>query len=153
MVRFSAPCFGALRRLVECCSTCRRWSRRRAAARVTQRCTLTGGSFFDSVPDGGDAYLLKTIIHDWKEDSALAILRNVRTAIAPDGKLLLLEMVLPEGAPAHPGMLLDLEMLLSAGGRKRTAREYADLLSCTGFRQTRVIPSASPLSIVEAVPV
>ena len=122
------------------------------AAGVTSRCTVTGGSFFDSVPDGGDAYLLKTIIHDWDEDSALTILRNVRTAIAPGGKLLLLEMVLPEGTPAHPGMWLDLEMLVTAGGQERTATEYANLLSRAGFRQTRVVPTASPMSIVEATP-
>ncbi len=122
------------------------------AAGVASRCTVTGGSFFDSVPEGGDAYLLKTIIHDWEEASALTILRNVRTAMAPNGKLLLLELVLPEGAPSHPGMFLDLEMLVSVGGRERTAVEYAELLSRAGFRQTRVIPTAGPISIVEAVP-
>lgn len=122
------------------------------AVGVTQRCTITAGSFFDSVPDGGDAYLLKAIIHDWDDASALTILRNVRTAIAAGGKLLLFELVLPEGAPPHPGMLLDIDMLVNAGGRERTATEYADLLSRAGFRQTRVVPTASPMSIVEGVP-
>lgn len=112
-----------------------------------------GGSFFDAVPDGGDAYLLKTVIHDWDDEQSIAILRNVRTAIAADGKLLLIELVLPEGAPPHPGMLLDLEMPVQAGGRERTASEYGDLLSQAGFRLTRVIPTAGPMSIVEAVPV
>jgi hypothetical protein len=73
------------------------------AAGVTQRCTVTGGSFFDSVPDGGDAYLLKSIIHDWDDASALTILRNVRAAIAADGKLLLLELVLPKRGAATFG--------------------------------------------------
>ena len=123
------------------------------AAGVSSRCTVTAVSFFESVPDGGDAYLLKTIIHDWAEDDALSILRNIRTAIASDGKLLLLEMVLPEGTPPHPGMLLDLEMLVAAGGRERTAAEYSELLSRAGFRQSRVIPTASPMSVVEAFPV
>jgi hypothetical protein len=123
------------------------------AAGVSSRCTVTGGSFFDSVPEGGDAYLLKTIIHDWDEDSAIAILRNVRSAIAEGGKLLLVELVLPEGTPLHPGMLIDLEMLVTAGGRERTAAEYAELLARAGFRQTRVVPTAGPMSIVEAVPV
>jgi hypothetical protein len=122
------------------------------AAGVTTRCTVIGGSFFESVPDGGDAYLLKTVVHDWDEDSALRILRNVRSVIAPVGKLLLIEMVLPEGTPWHLGMLLDLEMLVSVGGRERTASEYADLLLRAGFRQTRVIPTAGPVSIIEAVP-
>lgn len=122
------------------------------AAGVAARCTVVGGSFFDSVPGGGDAYLLKTIIHDWDEDAALAILRNVRAAIAPGGTLALIELVLPEGAPQHPGMLIDLEMLVAAGGRERTAAQYAELLSRAGFRQTRVVPTAGPMSLVEAVP-
>ena len=122
------------------------------AANVASRCTVTGGSFFDSVPEGGDAYLLKTIIHDWEEGQALTILRNVRSAIVPDGKLLLMELVLPNGTPWHPGMLLDLEMLVTVGGRERTAAEYAELLAQAGFRQTRVVPTAGPMSVVEAIP-
>jgi SAM-dependent methyltransferase len=121
-------------------------------AGVALRCRIEGGSFFDAVPDGADAYLAKTVIHDWDDDTALQILRNIRTAIAPDGKLLLLELVLPEGAPPHPGMLLDLEMLVHVGGRERTAREYGELLSRAGFRLSRVIPTAGPMSIVEALP-
>lgn len=123
-----------------------------AAAGVTSRCTLTGGSFFESVPSGGDAYLLKAIIHDWDDEKSLHILRNIRTAIGTDGKLLLFELVLPDGAPPHPGMWLDLEMLVQAGGRERTAAEYATLLAQAGFRVTRVIPTPGPMSIVEAVP-
>lgn len=123
------------------------------AAGVSDRVTVTGGSFFDAVPEGGDAYLLKTIIHDWDEDSALVILRNVRKAIDPDGTLALIELVLPEGTPNHPGMLLDLEMLVAAGGQERTGSEYADLLARAGFRQTRVVQTAGPMSLVEAVPV
>ncbi len=122
------------------------------AAGVAGRCTSKGGSFFDAVPDGGDAYLLKTVIHDWDDDEALSILRNVRTAIAANGHVLLLESVLPEGAPPHVGMLLDIEMLVHAGGRERTAREYGDLLARAGFRMKRVIATPGPMSIVEAVP-
>lgn len=122
------------------------------AAGVSDRYTSTAGSFFESVPDGGDLYLLKTVIHDWDDDQALTILRNVRTAITDGGTVLLLELVLPEGAAPHPGMLLDLEMLVQAGGRERTASEYSDLLARAGFRVTRVIPTAGPLAIVEAVP-
>ncbi|MDX1890636.1 methyltransferase [Mycolicibacterium sp. 050158] len=122
------------------------------AAGVAQRCTLQGGSFFEAVPDGADTYLMKTVIHDWDDEKSLQILRNVRTAITADGKLLLMELVLPSGAPPHPGMLLDLEMLVHAGGMERTADEYAKLLTQAGFRLTRVIPTAGPMSIVEAVP-
>lgn len=123
------------------------------SAGVASRCTITGGSFFESVPEGGDQYLLKTIIHDWDDDDAVNILRNVRRAIAPNGRLALIELVLPEGAPWHPGMMLDLEMLVTAGGRERTAAEYAELLGRAGFRQTRVVPTAGPMSVVEALPV
>lgn len=121
-------------------------------AGVSDRCTKTGGSFFEAVPEGGDAYLMKTIIHDWDDEKSLTILRNIRTAIAPNGKLLLFELVLPEGAPSHPGMLLDLEMLVHPGGCERTPSEYRDLLARAGFRMTRVIGTAGPMSIVEAVP-
>lgn len=124
-----------------------------SAAGVAERCEVQGGSFFESVPAGGDTYLLKTVIHDWDDDRSRAILRNIRSGIAPDGRLLLLEMVLPEGAPAHLGLVLDLEMLVSAGGLERTRDEYAELLSQAGFRLQRVVPTASPMSIIEARPV
>ncbi|KLO30031.1 hydroxyneurosporene methyltransferase [Mycolicibacter heraklionensis] len=119
-------------------------------ADVASRCDIQGGSFFSSVPAGGDTYLLKTVIHDWDDEQSLAILRNVRAAIAPGGKVLLFEMVLPEGAPAHLGLVLDLEMLVAAGGQERTRREYAELLSQAGFELQRVVPTTSPLAIVEA---
>lgn len=117
-----------------------------------QRGDVEGGSFFDAVPRG-DGYLLKTVIHDWDDDQALQILKNIRAAVSPTGKVLLFEMVLPEGAPAHLGLLLDLEMLVSAGGRERTRREYSELLARAGFKLTRVLPTPTPLSIIEAVPV
>ncbi|MCV7384276.1 methyltransferase [Mycolicibacter longobardus] len=123
-----------------------------AIAEVASRCDIQGGSFFESVP-AGDTYLLKTVIHDWDDERACAILRNVRNAITPGGKLLLFEMVLPEGAPAHLGLLLDLEMLVAGGGKERTRREYAELLSQAGFELQRVVPTTSPLAIVEARPI
>jgi hypothetical protein len=123
------------------------------AAGVADRVSVTGGSFMDSVPAGGDAYVMKNIIHDWSDDDAVTILRNIRTAMAPNGKLLLLEMVLPERANSSIGLLLDLEMLVTAGGRERTRGEYANLLSRTGFRLTRVTATVTPLSIIEAEPV
>lgn len=123
-----------------------------AEAGLARRCAVTGGSFFESVPAGGDAYLLKTVIHDWDDQQCLSILRTVRAAIAPSGKLLLFELVLPDGAPPHPGLLLDLEMLVHAGGRERTVAEYSKLLTQAGFRATRVIVTGGPMSIVEAVP-
>ena len=120
------------------------------AAGVGARCTVSAGSFMESVPEGGDAYLLKTIIHDWDEETALLILRNVRAAMGPNAKLLLLEMVLPEHDPAHFGTMLDLEMLVIAGGKERTRSGYSNLLARAGFRLDRVVETAGPLSIVEA---
>jgi hypothetical protein len=119
-------------------------------AGIADRCTVSAGSFMEAVPEGGDAYLLKTIIHDWDEETALLILRNVRAAMSPKAKLLLLEMVLPEHDSAHFGTMLDLEMLVVAGGKERTRSEYANLLARAGFQLERVVETAGPLSIVEA---
>lgn len=124
-----------------------------AAAGVADRCTAEGGSFLERVPDGGDAYVMKSIIHDWDDESSLTILRNIRTAIASHGKLLLLEMVLPERATEFIGFQLDLEMLVTVGGRERTRADYAALLSRAGFRLHRIVDTVTPVSIVEAVPV
>jgi O-methyltransferase domain/Dimerisation domain len=116
------------------------------------RCRTVAGDFFQSVPEGGDLYLMKNIIHDWAEDRALAILRNCRTPLQgkPNGKLVLLEFVIPPGNVPHMSKLIDLEMLYFPGGRERTEPEYAELLSEAGFRLTRVVPTKSPYSVIEA---
>lgn len=119
---------------------------------VLERCAVESGSFMTSVPKGGDAYVLKHIVHDWPDELALAILRNVRAAIADHGTLLLIEGVIPEGATPHVSKLTDLEMLLSLGGRERTRDEFSLLLERAGFSLTRVVETASPISIVEARP-
>ncbi|WP_048634750.1 methyltransferase [Mycolicibacterium aurum] len=120
---------------------------------VSQRSTVAAGSFMESVPAGGDLYVMKNIIHDWSDAEALTILRNIRAAVTDGGKLVLLEMVLPERASSFIGHLLDLEMLLMVSGRERTRSEYEQLLGQAGFQLTRVIPTVSPLSVVEAVAV
>ena len=112
---------------------------------------VEGGSFFDSVPKGHDAYLLSHIIHDWDDGENAAILKNVREAMKPDGKLLIVEMVLPEGDEPHMGKMLDMMMMLVPGGEERTSSEYAQLLEPNGFRIERVVPTASAVSVVEAV--
>jgi len=119
---------------------------------VESRCTIESGSFFDRVPSGGDAYLMKNIIHDWPEVEALAILRNIREVIRPGGRLLLIELVLPEGNSAYMGNLFDLEMLLDLGSRERTEREFRQLLAQAGFELTRVVQTASPVCVVESKP-
>jgi C-methyltransferase len=117
---------------------------------VADRVRIAEGSFFDSVPAGGDAYLLKNILHDWPDDKAVQILRNVRAAAGTEATLLLVELVIPEHHRDFPGKWVDLEMLLNLGARERTAAEYRNLLSQAGFRLTRVVQTASPLSVVEA---
>jgi hypothetical protein len=119
---------------------------------VNERVTIEAGDFFQKVPAGGDAYVLSHIIHDWTEEQCLAILGHCRNAMKPDGRLLLIEMVLPRGDAPHPGKLLDITMLVMTDGQERTEAEYATLLIRAGFRLTRVVPTKSAASIVEAVP-
>jgi hypothetical protein len=120
---------------------------------VAERVSIQSGDFFEGVPEGGDAYLLSHIIHDWDEGRCVTILDSCRKAMPPHGRLLLIEMVLPEGDLPHPGKMLDMVMLVLPGGQERTEGEYAALLGKAGFRLTRVVPTASAVSIVEAVPV
>jgi hypothetical protein len=124
-----------------------------AQAGIADRCTIESGNFFGPVsPAGADAYILKHVVHDWPEEQALHILRNVRQAAGENSRLLLMEYVPGEDNAPHAGKLVDLMLLLLAGGRERTAAQYADLLSRAGFELERVVPTASPVSIVEARP-
>jgi hypothetical protein len=121
-----------------------------ATARLSERCAVIGGDFFASVPSGGDVYILASIIHDWDDEQSATILRTCRQAMAPMSRLLLIEMIIPEGDTPSYGKLLDLEMLVLAGGRERTSNEYAALLANAGFRMTRIIPTRTSSSIIEA---
>jgi O-methyltransferase domain len=121
--------------------------------RFEDRCEAVGGDFFEAVPPDADAYLLSHVVHDWDEQRCLAMLRNVRSAIAPDGRLLIVEMVMPPGDEPHPAKLLDIVMLILSGGTERTESEYGELLAKAGFRLARVIPTRSPVSVLEARPV
>ena len=110
------------------------------------------GDFFKSVPSGGDAYLLRIIIHDWNDEKASMILRNCHRAMPDDGKLLLFEGILPPRNEPSPLKFVDLLMLLMTGGRERTEEEYRASLRSSGFELTRVIPTPSMFfSIIEAV--
>jgi len=120
------------------------------ATRV-DRCEYVSGDFFVSVPSGGDAYIMKHIIHDWDDERALKILRNIRTAMKPEGRVLLVEAVIADGNNQDFGKLLDLEMLVSPGGKERTAAEYEELFTRAGLRLTRIVPTKSPYSVIEAV--
>lgn len=119
---------------------------------VASRVTIEAGSFFERVPTGGDAYVLSHIIHDWSEAQCLTILGHCRRAIGPEGRLLIVETVLPEGDTPHQGKLQDLVMLAFPGGQERSEAEYAELLGKADFRLRRVVPTTSVVSIVEAVP-
>jgi hypothetical protein len=118
---------------------------------VMNRVTIEAGDFFKTVPDGGDAYILSHVIHDWSEDQCLTILGNCRKAMKSSSRLLIVEMVLPAGDAPHPGKLLDIVMLVLSGGQERTAAEYGSLLSKVGFRLTRTVQTDSEVSVVEAM--
>jgi hypothetical protein len=118
---------------------------------VAGRVEKVSGDFFASVPKGADAYIMKHIIHDWDDERATRILQNINAAMSPEGKVLIVEVVVPEGNEPHYSKLLDLEMLASPGGVERTATEYRELLGAAGLRLTSIIQTRSPYSIIEAV--
>jgi O-methyltransferase/methyltransferase family protein len=120
---------------------------------VGGRVATEGGDFFTAVPRGGDVYLLSHIVHDWDDDSARRILGNIHDAMATGGRVVVVEMVLPSDGSDHPSTLLDLTMLAVTGGRERTEEQYRALLASAGFRLVRVVPTGSPVSLIEAVPV
>ena len=118
---------------------------------VAGRVEKVAGDFFAAVPPGADTYLMKHIIHDWDDERAVRILANIRAAMPAAGRVLIVETVVPEGNEPHYAKLLDLEMLVSPGGLERTAAEYRALLAAAGLRLSRVVPTSSPYSIIEAV--
>jgi len=122
------------------------------AARVADRCEVVGGDFFGAVPSGQEVYILKSIVHDWDDSQAQAILLTCRRAIPPGGKLLLVERVIAEGNAPDEGKFLDLTMLVSEGGRERTAAEFRSLYAASGFDLTGIIPTRTGMSIVEGRP-
>jgi hypothetical protein len=118
---------------------------------VVDRVTVEPGDFFQSVPPGGDAYVLSHVLHDWNDEQCITILGHCRKAMKPDGRLLIVEMVLPPGDVPHPGKILDMVMLVLIGGQERTEVEYARLLDKAGFGLSRVVATQSPVSVIEAV--
>jgi hypothetical protein len=119
--------------------------------RVAERCKLVGLSFFDDVSAGGDIYILSAIIHDWDDESCIKILKNCHKQMRDGGKLLLIESVIAKGNNSQFGKLTDLNMMVLAGGKERTAEEFRELLSASGFEMERVIPTATDMSIIESV--
>jgi hypothetical protein len=117
------------------------------------RMEVVSGDFFESVPTGADAYLLRWIIHDWAESQAAAILKSLRRSMKPTAHLVLVESVLREGVAADFGKWIDLQVLVLVGGRERTEAEFRALLSDSGFHLEEVVATASPLSLLVAKPV
>jgi hypothetical protein len=113
------------------------------------RCQMVSGDFFQSVP-GGDGYILKHIIHDWNDEKALTILTNIHRASSAKARVLVVDAILAAGNEPHLAKWLDLEMLLLPGGRERTREEFAKLFERAGFRLTQVIPTKSPVCVIEA---
>jgi O-methyltransferase domain/Dimerisation domain len=119
---------------------------------IGARARFVQGDFFAAVPEGADLYVLKSVVHNWNDPAAVAILRACRAAMPPRGRLLLAERVVPLGNEPAEAKLFDINMLVTAGGQERTEAEYARLFQAAGLEMKRVISTGSPLSLVEAMP-
>ena len=121
-------------------------------AGVAARCRIEGGSFFERIPEGADAIILKSIIHDWDDEKGLAILRNCHRALKRQGRLLLIERVMPARTDEAPEVIMrDVHMMAVTGGRERNEDEFRALLTGAGFRLMRIIPTPSGFSIIEGL--
>jgi hypothetical protein len=110
---------------------------------------IVGGDFFESLPRGGDAYILKRILHDWSDQRCLEILRHCRKAMDQKARILVVDAVLPAGDEPHPGKVMDILLMALTEGRERTEQEFRELYESAGLNLTKVIPTRSVLSIVE----
>jgi SAM-dependent methyltransferase len=123
-----------------------------SGAGLDERCQLVSGDMFATVPAGADVYLLKEIIHNWDDTHAIQILRNCRQAVKPDGKVLVADnLIRPGGKETSFAKFLDLEMLMGFIGKERTAEEFQALLAESGFKMKRIIPTQSPLVLIEGI--
>jgi hypothetical protein len=118
-------------------------------AGLADRCRIVGGNFFESVPSGADAITMKWIIHDWNDEQSITIMKNCARALPENGKLILVEAVVPPGDEMHFAKFIDLNMLVMTGGKERTEEEFRKLYEASGFNLTRVIPTESPFSVIE----
>lgn len=119
---------------------------------IADRCETIECDFFKSIPPGSDAYLLSNILHDWPDEECRTILENCRKAMKPDSRILLIEMIIPEGNDPSIVKLLDLEMLVITGGQERTEAEFKHLIEMSGLRLTRTIPTKENIYIIEGKP-
>lgn len=123
------------------------------AAGLAGRCRTVGGSFFESAPGGGDAYILRHIIHDWNDQQSVQILSCVRRAMSERSKLLVVEHVIQPGNEPATGKYYDLAMMVLPGGMERTEAEYRQLFDASGLRLSRIVPTAADVCVIEALPV
>jgi len=122
------------------------------AAGVAGRCQIVAGDFFDGVPQGADGYILATVLLDWDDARAVEILSNCRRAMAPGGRVLIIErLIAGDPADAVPVLLSDLNMLIFTGGQERTNAEYGRLLTEAGLSLGTIQPVASPYGIIEGL--
>lgn len=112
---------------------------------LKDRCSFIEGSFFDTVPPGASAYIMKSVLHDWNDENSKKILIKVKEAMPQNGKLLLIEYLIPEGNNPHPAKLMDINMMVMTGGRGRTAKEWQQLVEDAGLQLSRIIPTQSPM--------
>jgi hypothetical protein len=117
------------------------------------RVAIEAGSFFECVPDACDAYIMKHIIHDWGDEQCRTILELMRERLPPDGRVLVCDMVVTDDPAPTPAKLLDIEMLIvTVGGKERTEEEFRDLFASAGLKLNRIVPTARPICVIEAVP-
>jgi len=126
---------------------------RNAGVSVAARFEFASGDFFVAVPENADAYIMKHIIHDWDDERAVKILTNIKRAMKPTGRVLLVESVVSPLSEPDITKLMDIEMLVSPGGKERTAEEYRHLFARAGLKLVRIVPTNSPYSVIEAVAV
>ena len=123
-----------------------------AKRRVERRCEVLGGDCFKTVPAGCDAYVMKHVIHDWHDEACTTLLRLCAEGLAPDGRILVVEHVVPPHGVPSLAKIIDVEMLvMSDGGYERTEAEFAELFGRAGLHLARVVPNESPLEVMEAV--
>jgi hypothetical protein len=120
-----------------------------AALGIAGRVEAVAGDFFQAVPEG-DVYLLKQVLHDWNDEQCVALLRNCARAMRPGGKVVVVEMVVPEDGTPSLAQIMDLNMLVMLPGRERTEAEFSALFRAAGLSAAKVMPTHSPFSLVEA---
>lgn len=120
---------------------------------VLKRVKIIAGTFFETIPEGGDLYMMKNILHCWDDGDSVKILQNIRKVITPDGKLMIIETIIKNDNEPSIGKMTDVYMMVGLSGRERTKEEYQVLLERADFKLERIVPTVSPLSIIVAEPV